>query len=100
MTEHATDATGILTSHVEGDPDAAAKLLPLVYDQLRALAAKSMRGERAGHTLQATALVHEAYLRLIDQDRIDFLGKTQFMALAARTLRRVLFPSRAQHEGR
>jgi RNA polymerase sigma factor (TIGR02999 family) len=66
------------------------RLLPLVYDQLRALAGKYMQGERPDHTLQPTALVHEAYLRLIDADRIDLQGKTHFFALAATQMRRIL----------
>jgi RNA polymerase sigma factor (TIGR02999 family) len=62
----------------------------LVYDDLRALAAKFMGRERLGHTLDPTALVHEAYLRLIDQTRMEWQGRTHFLALAATTLRRVL----------
>jgi RNA polymerase sigma factor (TIGR02999 family) len=77
-------------AHSDGDPNAASRLLPLVYDQLRALAGKYMQGERPDHTLQPTALVHEAYLRLIDADRIDLQGKTHFFALAATQMRRIL----------
>jgi RNA polymerase sigma factor (TIGR02999 family) len=83
-------ATGALIAHTTGDPDAASRLLPLVYDQLRALAAGYMRRERADHTLQPTGLVHEAYLRLVDGSRIDLQGKTHFFALAATQMRRVL----------
>ena len=67
-----TSSTSALQAHAEGDPQAAERLLPLVYTKLRALAGKYMRQERAGHTLQATALVHEAYLRMIDIDRMDW----------------------------
>src|SRR5262245_60689638 len=72
---------------VERDAD---RLLPLVYDQLRALAAKYLRAERPGSTLQPTALVHEAYLRLIENEKIDWQGKTHFLALAATQMRRIL----------
>jgi RNA polymerase sigma-70 factor, ECF subfamily len=68
----------------------AAKLLPLVYDELRALAAKYMRQERPGHTLDPTALVHEAYLRLFEKAHIDLKDKTHFYALCAEAMRRVL----------
>ena len=64
--------------------------MPLVYDELRALAARYMGRERAGHTLQPTALVNEVYLRLVDVDRIDWRGKAQFFALAARQIRKIL----------
>lgn len=84
------EATGILGSHLDGDPAAASQLLPLIYDDLRALAAQHLKGERVAHTLQPTALVHEAWLRLIDCERIDWQGKTHFFAMAATMLRRVL----------
>jgi RNA polymerase sigma factor (TIGR02999 family) len=83
-------ATQLLAAHAGGTERAADELLPLVYDKLRALAAKYLRGERPGSTLQPTALVHEAYLRLIDHDRIDWQGKTHFMAIAAVQMRRIL----------
>lgn len=66
------------------------RLLPLVYSELRRLARGFMRGERASHTLQPTALVHEAYLRLADVERIDWQGKTHFFAFAATQMRRIL----------
>ena len=84
------DATKLLAEHAAGDASSASRLLPLVYDQLRGLAASYMRGERADHTLQPTALVHEAYLRLIDQTRIDWQGKTHFFAMSATQMRRIL----------
>jgi RNA polymerase sigma factor (TIGR02999 family) len=93
-----SQATQALLAHSHGDANAASRLLPLVYDQLRALAARYMQGERPDHTLQPTALVHEAYLRLIDGDRIDLQGKTHFFALAARQMRRILADhARARH---
>jgi len=90
VTEDRVDATKELVSHSGGNTDAAACLLPLVYDELRALAARYMRRERRDHTLQATALVHEAYVRLIDGARVDWRGKTHFYALAATQMRRIL----------
>jgi RNA polymerase sigma factor (TIGR02999 family) len=83
-------ATALLASHAAGDGRAADELLPLVYRELRALAAHYLRGERPGATLQPTALVHEAYLRLVDQERIDWQGKTHFYAMAATQMRRIL----------
>ena len=82
--------TQALADHAAGDPDAASRLVPLVYDQLRALAGHYMRDERPDHTLQPTALVHEAYLRLIDIDKVDWRSKTHFIAMAARQMRRIL----------
>jgi RNA polymerase sigma factor (TIGR02999 family) len=88
-----TDVTRILSAIEQGDPHAAEKLLPLVYDELRQLAAQKMGQERPGQTLQATALVHEAYLRLVDVDA----GKAQqwnsrghFFAAAVEAMRRIL----------
>jgi RNA polymerase sigma-70 factor (ECF subfamily) len=76
----------------------ADQLLSLVYDELRALAAASLRDERPGHTLQTTALAHEAYLRLVDQRAVDFNSRTQVMALAGQAIRRILVDhARARH---
>ena len=83
-------ATQDLTAHVNGDEGAASRLLPLVYQELRALAARYLRGERAGVSLQPTDLVHEAYLRLIELDRMDWKGRAHFFAMAATQMRRVL----------
>jgi RNA polymerase sigma factor (TIGR02999 family) len=71
----------------EDGPD---RLLPVVYGELRRLAAAYLRGERPGHTLQPTALVHEAYLRLIDQKQIDWTNRAQFIGIAAVMMRRIL----------
>jgi len=68
----------------------AAELFPLVYDELRRLAGSFMAREQAGHTLQPTALVHEAYLRLVDQTRTGFKGRTHFLAVGAKVMRRLL----------
>lgn len=83
-------ATDDLLAWSGGDASARERMLPLVYDELRRLAAGYLRRERAGHTLQPTALVHEAYLRLIDQRRADWTNRAQFVGLAAVMMRRIL----------
>lgn len=82
------EITHLLAAAAHGDRQAAADLLPLVYEELRKLAAARMAAERPGHTLDATALVHEAYLRLIGDQHFD--GKSHFFAAAAEAMRRVL----------
>lgn len=84
------DVTEVLRAADAGDASAAARLLPLVYDDLRALAQAHMANERRDHTLQATALVHEAYVRLIDQTRASYRDRNHFFAVAATTIRRIL----------
>jgi RNA polymerase sigma-70 factor, ECF subfamily len=84
------DATEDLSLARGGDRHAAERLMPLVYDELRRLAAAYLRRERAGHTLQPTALVHEAYLRLVDQTRARFEDRDHFTAIAAKVMRRIL----------
>jgi len=79
----------LLRSWVAGDAESLDALAPLVYDQLRRIAGNAFRGERSGHTLQATALVHEAFARLVDAD-VDWQDRSHFYALAARTMRRIL----------
>ncbi len=81
---------GCLTRLQDGDARAADELLPLVYDELRALASAHLRHERPDHTLQPTALVHEAYLKLVDQTRANWKDRSHFMAVAAEAIRRVL----------
>jgi RNA polymerase sigma factor (TIGR02999 family) len=83
-----SDVTHILNAIEAGDAQAADQLLPLVYDELRKLAAARMAGESPGHTLDATALVHEAYLRLIGDQQFD--GRGHFFAAAAEAMRRIL----------
>jgi RNA polymerase sigma factor (TIGR02999 family) len=86
-----TDITRILAGIEQGDPHAAGQLLPLVYDELRRLAAEKMAQERPGQTLQATALVHEAYLRLVDREQAQrWDGRGHFFAAAAEAMRRIL----------
>ena len=85
-----TRATELLSKSLDGDHQSALEFFPLVYEELRALAARQLGRESPGHTLQATALVNEAYLRLIDTDLIELNGKTHFFAVAATTMRRIL----------
>jgi RNA polymerase sigma factor (TIGR02999 family) len=84
------DITELLLS-LEGDRDRVVdRLFPMVYDELRAVAGARLRAERAGHTLSPTALVHEAYLKLVNQDRVDWKNRAHFFAVAARAMRRIL----------
>ena len=86
-----TDVTRILSAIEEGDPSAAEQLLPLVYDELRKLAAARMARESPGQTLQATALVHEAYVRLVDGEKAQHWdSRGHFFAAAAEAMRRIL----------
>src|SRR5438067_12842956 len=83
--------TQLLGAAAAGDPQAAAELLPLVYDELRKLAAARLAAEKPGQTLQATALVHEAFIRLVGGDRPqDWSGRGHFFAAAAEAMRRIL----------
>jgi RNA polymerase sigma factor (TIGR02999 family) len=86
-----SEVTRILSAIEQGDPQAAAQLLPLVYDELRKLAAQRLAQEKTGQTLQATALVHEAYLRLVDVEQAQhWNGRGHFFAAAAEAMRRIL----------
>src|SRR5437870_9666378 len=90
--------TSILSGIEQGDPHAAELLLPLVYDELRQLAAQKLAQEKPGQTLQATALVHEAYLRLVDQDQAQhWNSRGHFFAAAAEAMRRILVEN-ARHK--
>ncbi|PQO43749.1 RNA polymerase subunit sigma-70 [Blastopirellula marina] len=80
----------LLAALSRGETDAAEKLLPLVYNELKGIAARQMQRERSDHTLQPTALVHEAYLKLIDQNRVEWQGRAHFCAIAANVMRRIL----------
>jgi RNA polymerase sigma factor (TIGR02999 family) len=97
------DVTRILSAIQQGDPHAAAQLLPLVYEELRRLAAEKMAQERAGQTLEATALVHEAYLRLVEGERRGssppWDNRRHFFAAAAEAMRRILVEN-ARHKKR
>src|SRR5262245_13406477 len=86
-----SEVTRILNSIENGDPHAAEQLLPLVYDELRRVAAQKMTQEAGGHTLEATALVHEAYLRLVDANSAQhWNSRGHFFAAAAEAMRRIL----------
>ncbi|MGH7593612.1 MAG: sigma-70 family RNA polymerase sigma factor [Gemmatimonadales bacterium] len=93
--------TRLLDEVRRGDPGAAEQLLPLVYAELRGIAEKQMRGERPDHTLQPTALVHEAYLRLVGATPIVFESRLHFLRTASQVMRRVLVDhARARHAGK
>src|SRR5215467_2766174 len=86
-----SNVTRILSAIEQGDPHAADELLPLVYDELRKLAAQRLAQEKPGQTLQATALVHEAYLRLVDRENVQsWDGRGHFFTAAAQAMRRIL----------
>ncbi len=87
---HVSDVTRVMEAIQQGDPKAAEELLPLVYEELRKLAASRMANEAAGNTLQPTALVHEAWLRLVGKDNPKFAGRAHFFAAAAEAMRRIL----------
>jgi RNA polymerase sigma factor (TIGR02999 family) len=96
----AAKVTSLLNEAGTGDAQASAELLPLVYEELRALAARKMRQERPDQTLQATALVHEAYLRLVDTSKVQLWeSRWQFFAAAAESMRRILVEN-ARRRGR
>lgn len=92
-----TDVTQILRAIDSGDPKAAAGLLPLVYEELRKLAGQRMKNELADHTLQPTALVHEAYIRLIGKNDPGWQNRGHFFAAAAEAMRRILIESARRH---
>ena len=90
MDAQTSETTGLLRAWAAGDRAALDRLAPRVYDELRRMAQNFMRGERAGRTIQATALVHEAYLRLIDVDNVDWEQRAHFFAVCAQVMRRIL----------
>jgi RNA polymerase sigma-70 factor, ECF subfamily len=90
MTASAHQVTGLLLAWGQGDEAALNQLIPLVHDELRRIAKRCMAGERTGHSLQATALVNEAYLRLIDVQHVNWQNRAHFMAMSARVMRRIL----------
>jgi RNA polymerase sigma factor (TIGR02999 family) len=97
MTPEAGDITGLLQKWSVGDRQALDDLLPLLYRELRGLAASYIRRERKDHTLQATALVHEAYLRMVDQTQVQSQSRTQFFAIAANLMRQILVQHARRH---
>jgi RNA polymerase sigma factor (TIGR02999 family) len=84
------DVTGLLRRWTEGDRAAIEQLTPLVYSELRRLARRYLRGERPGHTLQSTELVHEAYLRLVDQEQARWQDRAHFFSVSGQIMRRIL----------
>lgn len=92
-----TTNTDLLLQACSGDARAMAGIFPLIYDELRRLAHRQLQKEPAGYTLSTTALVHEAYIRLIDQTRVQWSGRAHFMAIAATAMRRILVDRARQH---
>ena len=98
MNEHPTESvTRLLIEVSKGDRDAVDLLLPVIYDELRKLAANYLRRERPDHTLQPTALVHEAYIRLVDQTRVNWQNRAHFFGVAAQIMRRLLVDHARKH---
>jgi RNA polymerase sigma factor (TIGR02999 family) len=94
---HAHNVTELLLSWGQGDTAALDRLVPLLYDDLRRVARGHLRRERPGHTLQASALVHEVFLRLVDVDRMTLKSRTHFFALSARLMRQILVDHARRH---
>jgi len=92
-----SEITRLLEDYTNGKRDALDKLLPIVYNELRRLAHSYLRNERQDQTLQTTALVHEAYIKLIDQHSVDFRNRAQFFALSAQAMRRILIDNARSH---
>src|SRR3984893_16584772 len=90
MAQSPHNVARLLNDWSEADKDALDKLIPLVYEELRRQAARYLRRERAGHSLQTTALIHEAYLRLVDQRNVHWQNRAQFFGIAAQLMRRIL----------
>lgn len=90
MSPSSQKITQLLVDWRNGDPEALDRLVPLVYDELRRMANYYMRNERRGHTLQTSALVNEAYLRLVDHEKIDWQNRAHFFGVAAQAMRRIL----------
>jgi RNA polymerase sigma-70 factor (ECF subfamily) len=98
MPDHPTSsATDLLARACAGDASALAAVFPLIYDELHRLARQQLRNEPDGHTLSATALLHEAYIRLIDYNRVQWTGRAHFMAMAATVMRRILVDHARSH---
>jgi len=91
------DVTALLGDWSRGNRSALNELLPIVYGELRRIASRQLKGERAGHTLQPTALVHEVYLRLVDQRQVDWRNRAHFFGAAAEVMRRILVDHARRH---
>jgi RNA polymerase sigma-70 factor, ECF subfamily len=98
MKEPPTDVTLMLKQLSSGDQNAVNRLVPVLYDELRRLAGYFLRKERSDHTLQATALVHEAYLRLVDQRKVEWKNRSHFFGVAAQVMRRILVDHARSHQ--
>jgi RNA polymerase sigma-70 factor, ECF subfamily len=92
------DVTALLGDWGRGDRTALDQLLPLVYAELRRVAVRQLRNERADHTLQPTALVHEVYLRLVDQRQVDWQSRAHFFGVSAQVMRRILVDHARRHD--
>lgn len=97
MRSREADVTALLVEVANGNHAAQEKLIPLIYEELKQLARRYMRRERADHTLQTTALVHEAYLKLIHQQSTNWQGRAQFFGIAAQLMRRILVDHARHH---
>ncbi len=98
MQPSSVNVTMLLKQISSGNQNAVAELVPLLYDELRRMASRYLQRERPGHTLQATALVHEAYLRLVDQKGVEWQNRSHFFGVAAQQMRRILVDyARAHH---
>jgi len=93
----ANDVTQLLKRYGNGDQEALAELIPQIYDELRRLASSYLQSERVDHTLQTTALVHEAYLRLVDQKQVKWSNRNHFVGVAAQMMRRILVDHARKH---
>jgi RNA polymerase sigma-70 factor (ECF subfamily) len=93
----AHDVTLLLKRYSNGDQEALAELIPQIYDELRRLASFYLQSERVNHTLQTTALVHEAYLRLVDQKQVEWSNRNHFFGVAAQMMRRILVDHARKH---
>jgi RNA polymerase sigma factor (TIGR02999 family) len=97
MSRAGDDVTGMLVAWGQGDPAADSRLIAVVYEDLRRVARRRLRAERADHSLAPTALVHEAYLRLVDLHRVRWQNRAQFFAIAARVMRQILVDHARAH---
>ena len=97
MTAPPKDVTQLLVDWGKGDKQALDGLMPLVYDELHRIASRYLRRERQGHTLQTTALINEAYLRIVDQNRVNWQNRAHFFGVAAQIMRRILIDHARSH---
>src|SRR5688572_15479702 len=98
MQPHSDEVTQLLIDWNNGDKAAVDKLMPIIYAELRKVAAHYLSKERVGHTLQPTALVHEAYLQLIETSRVNWQNRAHFFGAAARLMRRILVDHARSHQ--